>query len=237
MPLSEKRLTMPIAPSLRINGTARAVAVQDVELPEVARVVGLRPEDLFKTVEGIKFRYATDSARVSSSVVELRPPWKVKLPTLENDWPRVRKLLRERLQISQVKFATRIRNAGEVLLVPNECTNRLVQRWVMEEHRTITPAYQIALTYVLGCDVETICQEFPAAKPDEVAGQLITVAQLTEAFLVLADAYRKLRELNERMVGIAREPDAVCGHAGALRVSVPFVFLEPPRPRRCPRPA
>lgn len=222
---------MPIAPGVRTDGRASVQAAQDVELLDIARVVGLRPEELFKSVEGITFRYATDSARVPSAVIELRPPWNVKLPTLEMDWARLHKLQRERLQIGHEKLATRIREAGDVLLVPNDCSRRLVQRWVKEEHRTLTPAYQIALTYVFGYDVETICREFPAARPTEAAGQLIAVAQLTESFLVLAEAYGKLHELNERMASIAQEPTAARGQASALKISMPFVFLDSPRPR------
>ena len=222
---------MSIAPAIRADGPAGVRAAQAVELLDIARVVGLRPEELFKSVEGITFRYETDSARVASAVVELRPPWKVKLPALEMDWARMHRLQRERLQIGHEKLATRIREAGEVLRVPNDCSRRLVQRWVKEEHQTLTPAYQIALTYVFGYDVETICQEFPAARPEEAAGQLITVAQLTESFLVLGEAYGKLHELNERMASIAQEPTAARGQAGALKISVPFVFLDPPRPR------
>ena len=167
----------------------------------------LPPEALFEAVEGVTFRYAADSARVPCTLVELRPPWEVKLPDITLDKQRLRRIRVERFHLSQEQLAQQLRLAGEALLVPNACSKRLVQKWERGEHAALTATYQLAFVYLLGFDVETICEGFPAAHPEECAQQLTTLAQLAEALLVLAGAYEKLHEFNERVAFHSAEPD------------------------------
>ena len=211
-------------PTLLAVDEGRLSSILDTDPTSVARGFGLPPEALFEVVEGVAFRHATDSARKPCTLVELRPPWKVKLPDLELDWQRLRKIRLERFHLSQEKFAEQLKLAGEALLVPNGCDKRLVQLWERGKHQKLTAAYQLALAYVLGYDVETICQGFPAARPEECVQQLTTLAQLAEAFLILADAHEKLREFNERLAAHAQEPNAVHTvqpHVRTLGVSLP----------------
>ena len=225
---------MPVELANQAVKSAHFLAARGIDPARIARDFGIRPEGLFDVVEGVTVHYTTDSARVPCSLIELRPPWTIKLPRIELDWRRLRAIRRERLQISQEKLATRLRLAGEAMLVPNGCTKRLMQFWEHGTYTLIAPRYQLALAYVLGYDVETIGQGFPAAVPQECAQQLVTVARLTEAFLVLAKAYEGFCELNERLTDRGQRPDAARSKrpsVGAVSVSVPQEARDRPRAR------
>ena len=215
---------MPTLLAVHEGRNTSILAPQSSDPSCIARGFGLPPEALFEVVEGVTFRYTTDSAQMPCTLVELRPPWKVKLPELELDWQRLRRIRVERFHLSQGKFAEQLKLAGEALLVPNGCDRHLVQLWERGKHQKISPTYQLALVYLLGYDVETICQGFPAAQPEECIQQLTTLAQLAEAFLVLADAHGKLREFNERLATQAQKPDTTRPaqpRVSAVSISVP----------------
>ena len=64
--------------------------------------------------------------------------------------------VREGLRLSQDEFARAIRNAGERLGEPNDCTKRLVQRWESGMVSTPRGNYARALEYVTGMPVENL---------------------------------------------------------------------------------
>jgi hypothetical protein len=228
---------MPTACAVHAGGNASILAAQRADPSCIASDVDLDPEILFEAVKGITYRYTTDSDREPCATIELKPPWRVNLAPIEIDGKRLDDLQRARFHLSNAKFATLLRQAGEALLVPNRCEKRLVQKWVYGEHKQITGTYQVAIAYVLGYDVETIRQKFPAARPEEDAQHLGNLARLTEALLVLADAYEKLRELNGRLASTPPEPDSarMCPAClTALTVSVPYAIHLLPRPFAAP---
>jgi transcriptional regulator with XRE-family HTH domain len=64
--------------------------------------------------------------------------------------------VRESLRLSQEEFARAIRDAGERLGEPNDCTKRLVQRWESGLVSTPRGNYARALEYVTGIPVENL---------------------------------------------------------------------------------
>ena len=133
-------------------GTSHDRTTQALKLP---------PEAVFEAVEGVTILIATDSVRKPCTLVELRPPWTVKLPAITLDRQRLRRIRVERFHLSQKKLAQQLEIAGDALLVPNSCSKRLVQKWERGEHATLTPAYQLGLVYLLGCDVERSARRSP----------------------------------------------------------------------------
>ena len=209
--------------------SAHFLAAQGIDPVRIARDFGINPEGLFDVVEGVTVHHTTDSARVPCSLIELRPPWTINLPRIELDGQRLGKIRRERFQISQEKFATLVRLAGEAMLVPNGCARRLVQYWEGGTYTLTRPPYQLALVYVLGLDVETVGQGFPAAQPEECAAQLATLARLAETLMALAGAYEKFCELDRRLTKYNQRFDAARpkrSNVGALSVSVPYAIHE-----------
>jgi DNA-binding transcriptional regulator YiaG len=64
--------------------------------------------------------------------------------------------VRESLRLSQDEFARMVRDAGERLGEPNDCTKRLVQRWESGLVSTPRGNYARALEYVTGLPVENL---------------------------------------------------------------------------------
>jgi transcriptional regulator with XRE-family HTH domain len=66
------------------------------------------------------------------------------------------RLVRESLRLSQEELARAIRDAGQRLGEPNDCTKRLVQRWESGLVSTPRGNYARALEYVTGIPIENL---------------------------------------------------------------------------------
>lgn len=84
--------------------------------------------------------------------------------------------VRESLRLSQDEFARAIRDAGEQLGEPNDCTKRLVQRWESGQVSTPRGNYARVLEYVTGLPVENLGFEWTEDREGVSRRQAIGVA-------------------------------------------------------------
>ena len=110
--------------------------------------------------------------------------------------------IRVRMCLSQAEFAKLIRNAGQELGEPNECTKRLVQKWEAGDHGSCRHNYRRAFQFALGISYDHLCTHWPesekASESQSVLAALESVAgQLTSLMFQVADLRDQLFKGND----------------------------------------